>query len=318
MTRENGAQRRQDFIDGEAGFHVAFRSYRAASANIRRMRWRQSKQSQNVEDYRGRRTGGGGGPMKFGIVGVVALVGAYFLGIDPALIMGLIGGGGSPVQSEAPVEAGAPADEGGAFVSHVLGDTEETWTAIFSSAGQQYPEPTMVLFSEGINSGCGSASSAMGPFYCPADNRIYIDLAFFRQLETDFAAQGDFAKAYVIAHEVGHHVQTVTGLSAKVRQAQQGASEAEANALQVKMELQADCYAGIWAHHADRARQLVEAGDVNEALAAASAVGDDTIQKRVQGRVNQESFTHGSGAQRQEWFRRGLGSGRVQDCDTFQ
>jgi predicted metalloprotease len=281
------------------------------------MRWRQSKKSQNVQDYRGQRTGGGGGPMKFGIVGVVALVGAYFLGIDPALVMGLLGGGGSSVQSEAPVEAGSPTDEAGAFTSHVLGDTEETWTALFGAAGQQYPEPTLVLFSEGINSGCGSASSAMGPFYCPADNKIYIDLAFFRQLETEFAAQGDFAKAYVIAHEVGHHVQTVTGTSAKVRQAQQGTSEAEANALQVKMELQADCYAGIWAHHADRARQLVEAGDINEALGAASAVGDDTIQKRVQGRVNQESFTHGSGAQRQEWFRRGLGSGRVQDCDTF-
>jgi predicted metalloprotease len=281
------------------------------------MRWRQSKKSQNVQDYRGQRTGGGGGPMKFGIVGVVALVGAYFLGIDPALVMGLLGGGGSSVQSEAPVEAGAPTDEAGAFTSHVLGDTEETWTALFDAAGQQYPEPTLVLFSEGINSGCGSASSAMGPFYCPADNKIYIDLAFFRQLETEFAAQGDFAKAYVIAHEVGHHVQTVTGTSAKVRQAQQGTSEAEANALQVKMELQADCYAGIWAHHADRARQLVEAGDINEALGAASAVGDDTIQKRVQGRVNQESFTHGSGVQRQEWFRRGLGSGRVQDCDTF-
>ena len=158
----------------------------------------------------------------------------------------------------------------------------------------------------------------MGPFYCPADNRVYIDLVFFRQLETEFAAQGDFAKAYVIAHEVGHHVQTVTGISEKVRAAQQQASETEANALQVKMELQADCYAGIWAHHADRARQVVESGDIDEALTAASAVGDDTIQKRVQGHVNQESFTHGSGAQRQEWFRKGLASGRVQDCNTFQ
>jgi predicted metalloprotease len=283
------------------------------------MRWRQSRASQNVEDYRGQRTGGGGGGgMKFGVVGLVALVGAYFLGIDPRLVMGLLDGSGASPQGEAPVEAGTPNDESGQFVAHVLGDTEDTWTAIFAEHGDQYPAPHMRLFSEAINTGCGSATSAAGPFYCPADNRVYIDLTFFRQLETEFAAQGDFAKAYVIAHEVGHHVQTITGISEKVRAAQQRASESEANALQVKMELQADCYAGIWAHHADSARQLVEAGDIDEALTAASAVGDDTIQKRVQGHVNQESFTHGSGAQRQQWFRRGLESGRVQDCNTFQ
>jgi uncharacterized protein len=281
------------------------------------MRWRQSRESQNVEDYRGRATGGGRGA-KFGVVGLVAIIGAYFLGIDPRLVMGLLGEGGAPAQGEPPVEAGAPSDEGGQFVSHVLGDTEETWTAIFSESGKQYPPPRLVLFDEGINTGCGPAGSAAGPFYCPADNRVYIDLKFFQQLETEFAAQGDFAKAYVIAHEVGHHVQTVVGLSEKVRAAQQRSSEAEANALQVKMELQADCYAGIWAHHADKARQVVEAGDINEALTAASAVGDDTIQRRVQGHVNQESFTHGSGAQRQEWFRKGYGTGRVQDCDTFR
>ena len=281
------------------------------------MRWRQSRESQNVEDYRGRRTGGGGG-MKFGIVGLVAIVGGYFLGIDPRLIMGLLGDGGGPVQSEPAVEPGAPADESGQFVAHVLGDTEETWNTIFAESGEQYPAPRLALFSDGINTACGSATSAAGPFYCPGDNKVYIDLTFFRQLETEFAAQGDFAKAYVIAHEVGHHVQTVVGTSEKVRAAQQRSSEGDANALQVKMELQADCYAGIWAHHADSARQLVEAGDIDEALTAASAVGDDTIQKRVQGHVNQESFTHGSGAQRQQWFRKGYSSGRVQDCDTFQ
>jgi predicted metalloprotease len=280
------------------------------------MRWRQTKESQNVEDYRGRSTGGRGA--KIGVVGLVAIIGAYFLGIDPRLVMGLLGDSGAPAQGEPPVEAGAPSDESGQFVAHVLGDTEETWTAIFSESGQQYPAPHLVLFNEGFNSGCGTASSAAGPFYCPADHRVYIDLAFFQQLETEFAAQGDFAKAYVIAHEVGHHVQTILGLSDKVRAAQQQSSEAEANALQVKMELQADCYAGIWAHHADKTRQVVEAGDINEALTAASAVGDDTIQKRVQGHVNQESFTHGSGAQRQEWFRKGLATGRVQDCDTFR
>jgi predicted metalloprotease len=281
------------------------------------MRWRNSKESQNVQDYRGRSTGGGGG-MKFGLGGIVVLIVAYFAGVDPRLIMSLLGGGGAQPQAEAPVEAGAPADEAGQFVSHVLGDTEETWTAIFNQSGREYPQPSLVIFSEGINTGCGSATSAAGPFYCPPDQKVYIDLAFFRQLETDFAAQGDFAKAYVIAHEVGHHVQTVLGTSDKVRAAQQRGSEADSNALSVKLELQADCFAGIWAHHADQSRQLVEAGDIDEALNAASAVGDDTIQKRVQGHVNQESFTHGSGAERQQWFRKGYASGNVQDCNTFQ
>ena len=282
------------------------------------MRWRQTRESQNVEDYRGRRTGGGGGGMKFGVVGLVAIVGAYFLGIDPRLVMGLLGGGtGAPTQ-EQPVDPGSPSDEAGQFVSHVLGDTEETWTAIFASGGAQYVEPRLALFSDGINTGCGSATSAAGPFYCPPDQKVYIDLAFFRQLETDFAAQGDFAKAYVIAHEVGHHVQNLLGTADKVRAAQQRASDADANALSVRMELQADCFAGIWAHHADSARQVVEAGDIDEALTAASSVGDDTIQKRMQGHVNQESFTHGSGADRQKWFRKGYSTGLVQDCNTFQ
>jgi len=282
------------------------------------MRWRQTRESQNVEDYRGRRTGGGGGGMKFAVVGLVAIVGAYFLGIDPRLVMGLLGGGTGAPTSEQPVDPGAPSDEAGQFVSHVLGDTEETWSSIFASGGAQYVEPHLALFSEGINTGCGSATSAAGPFYCPPDQKVYIDLAFFRQLETEFAAQGDFAKAYVIAHEVGHHVQNLLGTADKVRAVQQRASEADANELSVRMELQADCFAGIWAHHADSARQVVEAGDIDEALNAASSVGDDTIQKRMQGHVNQESFTHGSGADRQKWFRKGYSSGLVQDCNTFQ
>jgi predicted metalloprotease len=283
------------------------------------MRWRQSKESQNVQDYRGQRTGGGGGGMKIGLGTVVIGVIAYFLGGPQAVMQVLSGAGSTAPTSEAPIDPGAPTDEGGSFVAHVLGDTEETWTAIFAQSGRQYPQPLLALFGEGINTGCGPATSAAGPFYCPADNKVYIDLAFFNQLETEFAAEGDFAKAYVIAHEVGHHVQTVTGIADKVRAGQQNArSQEEANAWQVKMELQADCYAGIWAHYADRSRQLVEAGDINEALTAASAVGDDTIQRRVQGHVNQESFTHGSGAQRQEWFRRGYGSGQVADCDTFK
>jgi predicted metalloprotease len=281
------------------------------------MRWRQTKQSQNVEDYRGRRTGLGGGGMKIGLGTIVIGVIAYFVG-GPQLVMSLLGGSGTAPQAEAPVEAGAPSDEAGAFVSHVLGDTDETWGAIFAQGGQKYVAPTIRLFDDAINTRCGSATSAAGPFYCPPDQGVYIDLTFFRQLETEFAAQGDFAKAYVIAHEVGHHVQNLLGVAEKVHAARQQSSESDANALQVKMELQADCYAGIWAHYADNARQVVEAGDIDEALTAASAVGDDTIQKRVQGNVNQESFTHGSAAQRQQWFRKGYAGGSVQDCDTFR
>jgi predicted metalloprotease len=280
------------------------------------MRWRQSRESQNVQDYRGRPTGGGGG-LKLGLGTIVLGVIAYFVG-GPQLVMSLLGGATSAPQSEQQIPAGAPGDEAGQFVSHVLGDTEETWTAIFTQAGKRYDPPMLAIFSEGINTGCGQASSAAGPFYCPPDHKVYIDLAFFQQLETEFAAQGDFAKAYVIAHEVGHHVQTLLGTSDQVRAAQQRGSEAEANALSVRMELQADCFAGIWAHYADSARQLVEAGDIDEALNAASAVGDDTIQKRLQGHVNQESFTHGSGAERQQWFRTGYTSGSVDQCNTFR
>jgi predicted metalloprotease len=280
------------------------------------MRWRDSRESQNVEDYRGRPTGGGGG-LRLGLGGIVLAVIAYFVG-GPQLVMSLFSGADSAPQSEAPVEPGAPADESGQFVAHVLGDTEETWTAIFSKAGRDYPPPHLALFSEGINTGCGSASSAAGPFYCPNDRKVYIDLAFFRQLDTEFSAQGDFAKAYVIAHEVGHHVQNLLGTLDKAQAAQQRSSEAEANAIQVRIELQADCFAGIWAHYADSARQLVEAGDIDEALNAASSVGDDTLQKRMQGHVNQESFTHGSGAQRQQWFRKGYKTGAMDDCNTFQ
>jgi predicted metalloprotease len=316
MTRERRAQRGQNFVDWKAGFHQARDHTARPSANIPRMRWRNSRESQNVEDYRGRSTGGGGG-LKLGLGTIVIGVIAYFVG-GPQLVMSLLSQSGSAPQSEAPVEPGAPTDENGQFVAHILGDTEDAWTAIFRENGQQYVAPHLALFSQGINTGCGTASSAAGPFYCPPDQKVYIDLAFFQQLETEFEAQGDFAKAYVIAHEVGHHVQNLLGVADKVHAAQQRASEAEANALSVKMELQADCYAGVWAHNANSARQLVEAGDIDEALTAASSVGDDTIQKRVQGHVNQESFTHGSGAQRQQWFRAGYSGGRVQDCDTFK
>jgi predicted metalloprotease len=280
------------------------------------MRWRQSRESQNVQDYRGRGTGGGGG-LKLGLGGIVLAVIAYFVG-GPDLVMSLFSGGGTTPQQEAQIETSRPGDEAGQFVSHVLGDTEETWTAVFAQAGRQYEEPLLALFSRGINTGCGAATSAAGPFYCPPDRKVYIDVAFFRQLETEFAAQGDFAKAYVIAHEVGHHVQNLLGTLEQAHAAQQRASQEEANAIQVRVELQADCFAGIWAHYADSARQLVEEGDIEEALNAASAVGDDTIQRRMTGNVNQESFTHGSGAQRQQWFRTGYSTGSVDQCNTFR
>jgi uncharacterized protein len=263
--------------------------------------------------------GGGGGGMKLGIGGILVLAAAWYFGVDPRVAMSLLSGGEGQATAEAPIATSSPTDESGQFVQHILGDTEETWSAMFSGAGRQYPAPVLNIFDRGINTGCGAATSAAGPFYCPADNMVYIDLAFFNQLETEFAAQGDFAKAYVIAHEVGHHVQTVLGTSDKVRAAQKSAgSQEEANQYQVRMELQADCYAGIWAYHADSARTLIEAGDIDEALGAAQAVGDDTIQRRVQGNVNQETFTHGSGAQRQEWFRKGYATGKLESCDTFR
>ena len=281
------------------------------------MRWRNTRESQNVEDYRGRSTGGGGGGMKFGVLGLVAIVGGYFLGIDPRLIMGLLGGGTGAPTSEQPVAPGAPGDEGGQFVAHVLGDTEETWTSIFAEGGQQYVAPHLALFSQGINTGCGSATSAAGPFYCPPDQKVYIDLAFFRQLETEFQTQGDFAKAYVIAHEVGHHVQNLLGVSERVHAQRSRMSQAAGNRLSVATELQADCLAGVWAFHANRSGQLLEPGDAEEGLRAASAIGDDTLQKAARGRVVPESFTHGSSAERVRWFKTGMSSGRVADCDTF-
>lgn len=279
------------------------------------MRWQGGRRSDNVEDYRGSRFSGGG--LKLGVGGtLIALVAAYFLGIDPRVILGLTqsGGGSGPDQ---PAQVGPPPDEVGQFVSVVLGDTEDTWTAIFQANGRQYTPPKLDLFTTQINTGCGFADSGVGPFYCPADSKVYLDPSFFQELQTRFQAPGDFAQAYVIAHEVGHHVQNLLGTERKVRAAQENASEGERNQLQVKMELQADCYAGVWAHNADRARQIIEQGDVEEALGAASAVGDDTIQRRTQGHVVPDSFTHGSAKQRMEWFQQGLDSGNVANCDTF-
>jgi predicted metalloprotease len=212
---------------------------------------------------------------------------------------------------------GVPADDPQAeFLSVVLADTEETWTEIYRARGESYPAPTLVLFTQATQSGCGLGQSAMGPFYCPEDRKVYLDLSFFQELETRFGAPGDFAQAYVVAHEVGHHVQTVTGNSERVSAARQRASERESNALSVRQELQADCYAGVWGHYAAR-RGLLEPGDADEGLGAAAAIGDDRLQKQTQGRVVPESFTHGSSEERVRWLRRGLESGRVEACDTF-
>ncbi|MEP7243998.1 MAG: neutral zinc metallopeptidase [Gammaproteobacteria bacterium] len=277
------------------------------------MRWQGSRRSSNVEDYRGSRFGGGG--LKLGVGGtLIALVAGYFLGIDPRVILGLtqsLPAGPAPTAVE-----GAPTDEEGQFISAVLGDTEDTWSAVFQANGSQYTPPKLVLFNGQVQSACGSASAAVGPFYCPGDHKVYLDLGFYQELKTRFNAPGDFAQAYVLAHEVGHHVQTLLGIEDKVRSAQNGAPKEQANQLQVKMELQADCFAGVWAHTTD-SRKLLEAGDVEEALGAAAAIGDDRLQKQAGARVNPESWTHGSSEQRVHWFRRGLENGSVDACDTF-
>ena len=280
------------------------------------MRLDDEQESQNVEDRRGSRLGTGlaGG----GIGGVVILLIAMFFGIDPSAI--LQGGGGSesrvPEQTRQNEPAGI-ADEGREFVSRVLGSTERVWGEIFQKAGRQYSEPKLVLFTEQVRSACGFASAASGPFYCGNDQKVYIDLAFYRELRERFKAPGDFAQAYVIAHEVGHHVQNSLGIMDKVQARQQRASEREANALSVRLELQADCLAGIWASLANRDRKILEQGDVEEGLNAAAMIGDDTLQKRSQGYVVPEGFTHGSSQQRVRWFRTGLQTGDLKQCDTF-
>jgi len=298
------------------------------------MRWRGGRQSSNIEDRRGgspfgrglggglggggfRFPGGRGGGLRGGGIGglglVIFVVAALLFGVDPGAIFGDLDGGGSPsVQRTAGRD-----DEMKQFVAVVLADTEDTWPGLLQEVGRQYSDPTLVLFDGGVASACGFAQSATGPLYCPGDRKGYLDLSFFDELARRFGAPGDFAQAYVIAHEVGHHVQTLLGISAQVRDAQARTSEAGANALQVRMELQADCFAGLWAHHADRARSILEQGDVEEALTAAAAIGDDTLQKRARGYVVPDSFTHGTGAQRVRWFRRGLESGELQACDTF-
>lgn len=266
--------------------------------------------SGNVEDRRGRRMVGGG----LGVGGIVIAVIAYFFGFDPATVTNVVEQI-APNRETREAPKGAPADEMGQFVSKVLGSTENVWGQIFQQSNSQYRPPTLVLYDGQVSSACGTGQSAMGPFYCPGDQKLYIDLAFFRDLQTRFRAPGDFAQAYVIAHEVGHHVQNLTG-SLKKMEAARDRSQAESNQTSVRMELQADCYAGVWGHHARTMSQL-ESGDIAEALNAATAIGDDRLQKQTQGRIVPESFTHGSSEQRVRWFKRGMDSGRPKDCDTF-
>jgi predicted metalloprotease len=273
------------------------------------------RESDNVEDRRG---GGGVSAGGLGIGGVIlALVVSYFTGISPTTLLGLLEQ--TPVAQHAPAAHKPPADDkNAAFVSRVLASTEDVWTDVFQANGQQYKKPRLVLFERATPTACGTGQTAMGPFYCPGDQQVYIDLAFYRELKDRFHAPGQFAQAYVIAHEVGHHVQNLLGIAGKVHNAQQRAGKAEANALSVRMELQADCLAGVWGKRTDTMKGILEPGDLEAALTAASAIGDDRLQQQAQGRIVPESFTHGSSEQRVRWFRRGFESGDMQQCNTFK
>jgi len=286
------------------------------------VKWRGRRGSKNVEDRRGAAAAGLSGMAiflirfvfsRFGITGIVVLAGGFFAlraaGVDPLALLS-----GQPATTQPP---SAAQEEEFEFARVILAETDSVWNRKFADTGARYPEPTLVIFANQVNSACGAASSASGPFYCPVDQKIYLDTSFFTELSRRFGAPGDFAAAYVIAHEVGHHVQTVMGIAEKVRNAQSRAGQDEQNALQVKMELQADCYAGIWAHEANRTAKILEPGDIEEGLRAASAIGDDNIQKSAGRRVTPESFTHGSSEQRVRWFSEGYRMGDVDACDTF-
>lgn len=279
------------------------------------MRWKGRRTSRNVQDRRGR------SPMvtrgvPIGCGGLVLVLLFVLLGGDPAQLLSVLEeSGGAPPSADVSGGGGAaPQDELGEFATVVLASTEDTWHDLFARQGRTYREPTLVLFDDAVRSACGLQGSAVGPFYCPADGQVYLDLSFFHQLERRFGAPGDFAQAYVIAHEVGHHVQNLLGISAEVRRAQQGVGAERANELSVGMELMADCLAGVWGYHA---REMLEPGDVEEGMRAAAAIGDDALQRHAEGRVRPESWTHGSSRQRQEWLRRGLSTGDPDACDTF-
>ena len=290
------------------------------------MKWEGNRESDNVED---RRDGGDGGGGLGGLIGgrgigigtiVIALLGGWAFGINPLTILSLLSGGGAPtaqVQQQAPAHKPPADDRMARFVSTVLADTEDVWTDIFTKGGATYQDPRLVLFRGATQTACGAGQAAMGPFYCPADRKVYIDLGFYETLKNQLGAPGEFAQAYVIAHEVGHHVQNLLGISGKMEQMRAKVSPVQYNALSVRLELQADCFAGVWAHHAQNARQILENGDIESAMNAAAKIGDDALQKQSQGRVVPESFTHGTSAQRTRWFNNGLQNGSVKGCDTF-
>jgi uncharacterized protein len=283
------------------------------------MRWEGNRESSNVQDMRG--SGGGGG---FGIGGgaigigtiVVALIGGAVLGVNPLTRLGILTGGGGPAPQVQNAPAPPASDQAAKFVSTVLADTEDVWKELFRQGGATYQEPKLVLFRGAVRTACGAGQAQMGPFYCPADQKIYIDLSFYDTLKNRLGAPGDFAQAYVIAHEVGHHVQHVLGITQRVEQAR-ARGGAQANAASVRLELQADCFAGVWGHHAQRARNILEQGDIEEAMNAAEKIGDDALQSASGRAVVPDSFTHGSSAQRKRWFETGLKTGSVQACDTF-
>ena len=285
------------------------------------MKWEGNRESDNVEDRRDSGGGGGGGFLGGRSIGIgsiaIALVVSYFLGINPMTVLNVLSGGSAPTSQQAPAQKPPADDRMAQFVSTVLGDTEDVWSKVFTQGGATYQQPKLVLFRGATATACGQGQAAMGPFYCPADQKVYIDLGFYETLKNQLGAPGDFAQAYVIAHEVGHHVQNLLGITTKMDQMRGRVSEKEYNVMSVRLELQADCFAGVWANHAQEARQLLEAGDVEEAMNAAARIGDDALQGARGGSVVPESFTHGTSDQRQRWFNNGLKNGSVKRCDTF-
>jgi uncharacterized protein len=298
------------------------------------MKWENNRQSDNIEDRRDQPGGGGGmfggGGRRTGGKGIglgtiaIALVAGWIFGINPMTILGFLGGAGDLMPSQtqsAPANtttaSGKPTDEMGQFVAAVLGGTEDAWSTVFQQGGAKYTPPTLVMFRGSTQTACGQGQAAMGPFYCPADRKVYIDLGFYDTMKRQLGAPGDFAQAYVVAHEVGHHVQNLMGLTGRVDGMRGRVSEREQNALSVRLELQADCFAGIWANYNQKSNAILEPGDVDEAMNAAAAIGDDALQRKSQGVVVPDSFTHGTSDQRQRWFHKGLETGSVQACDTF-
>lgn len=284
------------------------------------MKWEGNRESDNVEDQRGQDNDGFTSGRSLGLGSIaIALVASYFLGINPATVLNLLSGGSSTQHTQPTPARPTPANDSMTkFVRTVLADTEDVWSEVFRANGATYAPPKLVLFSGKTHTACGAGLTASGPFYCPGDRKVYIDLSFYQVMQQHFHVAGEFAQAYVIAHEIGHHVQNLMGITDKIDRARQRLSEAQANALSVRLELQADCLAGVWAFHANQARSILEQGDIETALNAATAIGDDALQQQAQGYVVPDSFTHGTSAQRVRWFKQGLSNGKVNTCNTFE